>query len=102
MTAVGWLLCEIDAWVDDAFPGFVRVRLVDADGRSWHFVDKVPIFRLDDDISPDTSLPRPAAVRCSLLGEAEEQVVLVSTAVDNVEAEEGTTQFRVRLDQLES
>ncbi|MFG3708476.1 hypothetical protein ACGF7U_27595 [Micromonospora sp. NPDC047670] len=37
-----FLRCEVVAWVSQDFPGWVRVRLVDADGRSWFFVDKVP------------------------------------------------------------
>ena len=39
-----FLRCEVVAWVSQEFPGWVRVRLVDADGKSWFFVDKVPVF----------------------------------------------------------
>ncbi|WCN80740.1 hypothetical protein [Micromonospora sp. LH3U1] len=77
------------------------MRLVDADGRTRFFVDKVPIFFVDDDILPGVALPRPAFVRCHVVGQQEDQVLVVSTAPDHVEAEDGATQFRVRPNQLE-
>ncbi|MFC4016626.1 hypothetical protein ACFOW4_01500 [Micromonospora sp. GCM10011542] len=76
------------------------MRLVDADGRTWFFVDKVPIFFVDDDILPGAALPRPAFVRCQVVGQQEDHLV-VSTASDHVEAEDGATQFRVRPNQLQ-
>ncbi|MFG3422086.1 hypothetical protein [Micromonospora sp. NPDC048063] len=99
--SAGLLRCEAIAWVDEDWPGWVRVRLVDADGRIWFFVDKVPIFFVDDDIFPGAALPRPAFVRCHVVGQQEDQILVVSTAPDHVEAEDGTTQFRVRPNQLE-
>ncbi|MGW4154587.1 hypothetical protein ACWEDF_15690 [Micromonospora chersina] len=101
MSSAGLLRCEAIAWVDEDWPGWVRVRLVDADGRTWFFVDKVPIFFVDDDIPPGASLPRPAFVRCYVVGQQEDQILVVSTVPDHVEAEDGTTQFRVRPNQLE-
>ncbi|WP_422742711.1 hypothetical protein ACN27B_30165 [Micromonospora sp. WMMD754] len=95
------LRCEAIAWVDEDWPGWVRVRLVDADGRNWFFVDKVPIFFAEDGTLPGTALPRPAFVRCHVVVQQEDQVLVVSTAPDHVEAEDGTTQFRVRPNQLE-
>ncbi|MGC5018721.1 hypothetical protein [Micromonospora sp. DT47] len=101
MSSAGLLRCAAIAWVDEDWPGWVRVRLIDADGRSWFFVDKVPIFFTDDGILPGASLPRPAFVRCYVVGQQEDQVLVVSTDPDHVEAEDGTTQFRVRPNQLE-
>ncbi|MEV4479458.1 hypothetical protein [Micromonospora coxensis] len=94
------LCCEAIAWVDEDWPGWVRVRLVDADGRVWYFVDKVPIL-MDDGTRSGAPLPRPAFVRCNVVGKQEDQILLVSTAPDHVEAEDGTTWFRVRPDQLQ-
>ncbi|MFG3422341.1 hypothetical protein [Micromonospora sp. NPDC048063] len=100
MSSVMLLRCEAIAWVDEDWqPGWVRVRLVDADGRTWFFVDKVPIF-FDDDVPPGASLPRPAFVRCYVVGQQEDQSLIVNTVPDHVEAEDGTTQFRVRPNQL--
>lgn len=101
MSSAGLLRCEAIAWVDEDWPGWVRVRLVDAHGRIWFFVDKVPIFFVDEDILPGTSLPRPAFVRCYVVGQPEDQILVVSTTLDHVEAEAGTTHFRVRPNQIE-
>lgn len=101
MSSARLLRCEAIAWVDEDCPGWVRVRLVDAYGRVWFFVDKVPIFFVDDDTLPGASLPRQAFVRCYVVGQQEDQILLVSTDPDHGEAEDGTTQFRVRPDQLQ-
>ncbi|MGW1062181.1 hypothetical protein [Micromonospora rubida] len=101
MSSAKLLRCEAIAWVNEDWPGWVRVRLVDADGRTWFFVDKVPIFFGEDDISFGASLPRPAFVRCYVIGQQEDQILVVSTVPDHVEAEDGTTQFRVRPNELE-
>ncbi|RKN22110.1 hypothetical protein D7147_05150 [Micromonospora musae] len=61
----------------------------------------MPIFFMDDDSRPGAALPRPAFVRCHVVGQQEDQVLVVSTALDHVEAEDGTTQFRARPNQLE-
>ncbi|MEU8423105.1 hypothetical protein AB0C15_19735 [Micromonospora sp. NPDC048835] len=95
------LRCEAIAWVDEDWPGWVRVRLVDADGRTWYFVDKVPIFFGEDDIPLGAALPRSVFVRCHVVGQQEGQILFVSTALDKVEADGGETQFRVRSNQLE-
>ncbi|MET7806621.1 hypothetical protein [Micromonospora chersina] len=76
------------------------MRLVDADGRTWFFVDKVPIF-FDDAIPPGAPLPELAFVRCYVVGQQEDQVLVVSTVPDHVKAEDGTTQFRVRPSDVE-
>ncbi|MFU8873845.1 hypothetical protein [Micromonospora sp. SL4-19] len=55
----------------------------------------------DDGVPPGASLPRPAFVRCNVVGQQEDQILVVSTVPDHVEAEDGTTQFRVRPNQLE-
>ncbi|MCW3818980.1 hypothetical protein ONA91_31535 [Micromonospora sp. DR5-3] len=99
MSSASLLRCEAIAWVDDDWPGWVRVRLVDADGRTWFFVDKVPIF-FDEAILPGAPLPQLAFVRCNVVGQQEDQILVVSTVPDHVEAEDGTTQFRVRPSQV--
>lgn len=40
------LRCEVVDRMTDGFPGRLRVRLVDAAGRPWFFVDKEPVFAL--------------------------------------------------------
>jgi hypothetical protein len=94
----GWLPCEAVEWVDVEWPGWIRVRLLDADGRAWFFVDKVPIFYADS--GPGTAMPAPVRLACDVVGEDGGQLVVVPRW--SVEAEDGTTRFRVRRDQLES
>ncbi len=88
--------CEAVAWVDADWPGSIRVRLDDANGRAWHLVDKAPVFGVD--LDPGTPMPAPVQLLCDVVGEEGEQVVVVPRW--SVEAEDGTRQFRVRRDQL--
>ncbi|MFE9692526.1 hypothetical protein [Micromonospora sp. NPDC005806] len=94
------LRCEVVAWVSQDFPGWVRVRLVDADGKSWFFVDKVPVFT-GGQLNADTRLPAPVRLRCSIAGHDEHGALVISTQPDGVEAEDGQTLFRVRENQLD-
>ena len=96
----GFLRCEVVAWVSQDFPGWVRVRLVDADGKSWFFVDKVPVFT-GGQLSADTPLPAPLHVRCGIVGRNDDRALVISTQPDGVEAEGGQRLFRVREDQLD-
>jgi hypothetical protein len=93
----GWSLlrCEAVAWVERDWPGWLKVRLVDTDGHEWFFVDKVPIFMAE--LGPhDNDFPVLVHLRCDVVGAADDgRVLIVSTARDHVEAEDGTTQFRV-------
>lgn len=87
------LRCEALSWVDRDWPGWIRVRLVDASGREWFFVDKVPIFGAN--LTPgEDGFPLPVSIRCDVL-DTVGQVLVVSTKRDHVEAEDGTSQFRV-------
>ena len=95
-----FLRCEVVAWVSQEFPGWVRVRLVDADGKSWFFVDKVPVFT-GGQLSADTRLPAPVHVRCGIVRHDDDRALVISTAPDWVEAEGGRRLFRVREDQLD-
>jgi len=93
----GWLLrCEAVAWVDEDWPGWIRVRLEDVDGCAWYLVDKVPMFGLD--IGPGARMPLPVDLRCDVVGEDGDHVTVVPRW--SIEAEDGTTQFRVRRDRL--
>jgi hypothetical protein len=96
----GWSLrCEAVEWVDHDWPGWIRVRLVDADGRAWFLVDKGPIFGVD--IGPKTEMPIPVQVLCDVVDNDGDQVVVVALRW-SVEAEDGTSQFRIQRDQLQS
>jgi len=93
----GWSLrCEAVAWVDRDWPGWIRIRLDDADAQAWYLVDKVPVFGLD--IDPETRMPLPVQLLCDVVRADGDRVIVVPRW--NVEAEDGTNQFRVRRDQL--
>ncbi|BCB76927.1 hypothetical protein GCM10022251_76260 [Phytohabitans flavus] len=95
---------EVVARVSDEFPLWVRVDVRDAAGRVWSFVDKAPVF--DAAVGPEAVLPVVAAVRCAVVRTVDDgdpggpPLVVVTTAVDGVVAEDGTDQFTVRGEQL--
>jgi hypothetical protein len=93
------LASQAVAWVADDFPGWTRVRLVDADGRAWFFVDKVPVFTAGV-ITADTQFPVLVGIRCRILASESDGQVLVVSVEDGMAAEDGTTEFRVRRDQV--
>ncbi|GAA1400980.1 hypothetical protein GCM10009662_23470 [Catellatospora coxensis] len=100
-----WSLLKVEAveLIEDDWPGMVRVRLVDADGRAATFVDKIPIFF--EEWSAATVLPAPGHLRCWVRGPVRDgggHRLLVSTEVDYVTSEDGRTEFRVRPDQVEA
>ncbi|MBB5867599.1 hypothetical protein F4553_000978 [Allocatelliglobosispora scoriae] len=103
----GWSLLKVEAieLLDDDWPGWVRVRLVDAADVSWTFEGKVPIFFAGDAPTRATSLPVAAHIRCHVLrtdrGADGREVSVVSTAMDGVETEDGLDEFRVFSDQIE-
>ena len=103
----GWSLLKVQAveLIEYDSPGWVRVRLVDADGRPRVFEDKIPIFFHGDQPTPATTFPVPAHIRCQLLraemGRDGRETLIVSTAVDHVEDQDGLDEFRVRRDQVE-
>ena len=95
-----WSLAgEAVEWVDtDGWPPVIRVRLVDADGREWHFIDKVPIFV--EDLDPTTTMPAPVGILCRVVDDDGSGTISVQIDRDRPESEDGTTRFRVHCDQL--
>ncbi|MEV4414354.1 hypothetical protein [Catellatospora sp. NPDC049609] len=102
-----WSLLKVEVveLVEYDFPGWIRVRLVDADGVPWIFEDKIPIFFYEDEPTPATTLPAPAHIRCEVLrAELDDdgrEVLIVSTAGRPTEIEKDLDEFRVRREQLE-
>lgn len=84
------VLCRVLHYVDKSSqPPIVEAELIDAQGVTWHFVDKEPIF-----LSSDCPLPTQGHVRCILVNPKDSvpnygEKVLISTASpDSVEAVE--------------
>ena len=94
------LRCEATDFVDDGCPPWIRVRLLDPDGREWLFEDKTPMFGDADDITSDTALPAPVSIWCRILGERGGGVVDIEVDRGRPEAQDGTIRFQVRRDQL--
>lgn len=90
--------CQVVRWVaDDPQPGFVEAELVDCDGRSWLFRDKVSIFGAE--LNPESEYPLSASIRCEVL-ERETvagggEVVTISTVRPDGLDSVGVTEFRV-------
>ncbi|GAA1359861.1 hypothetical protein [Catellatospora chokoriensis] len=104
-SAPSWSLLKVEAveLIDDDWPGQVRVRLVDADGRAATFVGKIPIFF--EDLTSAAPLPAPGHIRCWVRGFAltsSGRQLVVSTAIDGVASEDGRDEFHVRPDQIEA
>jgi hypothetical protein len=95
--------CELIRWVsDDPQQGWVEARLVDAEGVERSFLDKPVIFTVDR-VSPTSSFPIPAMIRCEVLGirhDGQGGEVLDVQLADGVESVEGTSRLRVRREQI--
>ena len=95
---------QITGYVDEHFPGFVSCALRDAHGRTWQFVDKVPIFSLAD-LTGGSVYPQPGVIRCQVVSRsvdaAGRALVRVDTSTpDGVESTDGNTIFDVFAEQL--
>lgn len=95
---------EITRWVDDYQPGIVECRLVDAYGKVWHFVDKLPYFTATY-LGPESEYPQPGTIACEIerkwLDESGRDICLIDT--DRpwcIEATSGETCFDVLATQL--
>lgn len=87
----------VTRWVDDAFPGWVEVRFVEADDTVVVLTDKIPVFGLDS-LTVDTALPSTVELSCEVLRRERDErhrelaVVVLSHGVMD---QEGRGQFRV-------
>ena len=91
-------------WIDDYQPGVVRCSMDDAWGRTWSFVEKVPIVT-PADLSRGSSYPQPGTIACEIVRRwrdtANREIVTVDMERPwHVEAITGETLFDVLLEQL--
>jgi hypothetical protein len=95
---------DVVRWVaDDPQPGWVEARLTDAHGRQWVLIDTPATFVLEP-VSRASEFPVPGAVRCHLMSrltDSEGSPLARVHTVDTV-AEDGTADFEVRVEGLES
>lgn len=95
---------QITRYVDDSYPGFVECRFVDAAGREWLFIEKVPVVT-SADLDAHSSYPQPGVIACQVIERRKvpdgHEVVTVDTEEPwHVEATSGETRFDVLADQL--
>ncbi|MBM7809886.1 hypothetical protein [Saccharothrix algeriensis] len=94
--------CAVTRWVDDAFPGWVEVRLVEADGTVAALTDKVPAFGLDG-VTAGTPLPVPVELACRVLRRERDRhgrELVVVALRHGVADRSGRTEFAVPADQV--
>jgi len=61
---------DISRYADDAFPGWVECRLVDALGHEHVFVEKVPVVT-NAHLNAASSYPQSGLIACVVLGRSE-------------------------------
>jgi hypothetical protein len=99
---VAYLRGMVTRWVDDAFPGWVEVRLVEADGTVVVLTDKVPVFGFDG-LSVETPLPAAVELACEVVRrerDGRNRELAVVALSNGVMDQENRKQFRVLADQV--
>jgi hypothetical protein len=94
----------ISRFTNEHFPGWVECLLVDVHGRTWKFVEKVPVVSTED-LWSDSEYPREGVIACTVLAskvdEQGRQVLTIDTrAPYYIESVDGATVFEVFADQL--
>jgi hypothetical protein len=102
MALMAYLRGAVTRWVDDAQPGWVETRLVDADGTVVLLTDKVPVFGLDG-VTADTPFPVPVDLECEVVRyerDWHDREIAVVVLDHGIMDQEGRNQFRVPADQI--
>jgi len=84
----------------DSFPGWVAAELIDAYGKCHIFDEKIPIIEEMTD-SWSAKFPRKGSIRCTIVEERPELVVIDTELPDHVNSLEGLTRFSVLPEQLD-
>ncbi|MBQ8934927.1 MAG: hypothetical protein IJ049_00775 [Oscillospiraceae bacterium] len=87
---------DILSMTDDAQPVFVECSLVDCNGNIHLFRDKLPVFTKED--AP--KVPCEGVLRCTILQEKRDTVVIDTSLPDDIESSDGKTVFEVGRDQM--
>lgn len=93
-------------WVDSAIPGWVECLLIDASGRTWSIVDKLPVFTHDATLDENSLYPQPGILACEIVNEKIDvrgrRILTVNTEKPwGIESTDGTTHFDVLQEQVE-
>lgn len=99
------LIVSIDRFVDEHQPGFVECSLMDANGTTHLFVEKIPVVAAEQ-LWKESNYPVPGFIACHIEeevdGDNREGLVLVNTQLPRgIESTKGTTRFLVRPSQVQ-
>ena len=87
---------EILKIIDVSFPIFIEFELIDINGKSYHFIDKVPVVSDDYDLVP----PCIGYMRCNIIDETENTFIIDTTLPDDIESTNGEHTFEVYKEQI--
>ena len=89
-------------FIDDGWPPWVKARLVDAAGATWHFAEKTPVFFAGDEPTGSTPMPVTGSVRCEILrtGLDDQGCQVIDVRTEAEEIEHDVCEFRVRPEQI--
>ena len=80
---------------DTSYPIFVEFELIDSNGISHHFIDKVPIISANDD-----PVPPLVEMGCTVVGETETTFIIDTSLPYDIESLNGEYQFEVNKEQV--
>lgn len=94
---------SITEYVSDEQPGWVRCSFVDAAGREWRFVEKVPVVSRAN-LTRGDSYPQPGRIRCRIISRSA-AYGRPTARIDmrdpwGIESVDGESEFEVFVDQL--
>ncbi len=84
--------------IDMSFPIFVKFELIDCNGVSHHFIDKVPVISDGYDLIP----PCTGNMRCSIIKETNNTIIIIidTSKPDDIGSLNGEYQFEVFKEQV--
>jgi hypothetical protein len=97
---------QVERFVDEAFPGFVECSLLDAEGVTHLFIEKVPVVTTEN-LQEDDVYPRPGHFACSVEHELRDSSGRLLLRVNTmhpwgIESLEGKSRFLVHASQVRS
>lgn len=90
---------EILKMIDDSFPMFVECVLLGSNGKKHYFHDKLPVFFSD---SHTITFPTKGQIRCQIIQEKEETLIIDTLFPDGIESTQGKHRFEICKNQIYS
>jgi hypothetical protein len=96
---------SIVRWASDDFPGIVECHLIDRFGKSWRFVEKVPVVT-EQSLGSDSQYPQPGVIACQVTSRGQDGAGRETAEVDTsipwgIASVEGASHFEVFGDQVD-